>query len=109
MNNHLFEDKFVQAVYKTCVDSGIDYMEVGYKNAERLFSRDKFGCWKHCHEDDIRRIVEDNPSDLKLTAMADAEKSDYKTDILPKSEIEIVHACPQLLSDSGFSLVFRRR
>jgi 4-hydroxy 2-oxovalerate aldolase len=34
----------------------------------------------------MRRIVGDNDTSLKLTAMADAEKTDYKEDILPKSE-----------------------
>jgi 4-hydroxy 2-oxovalerate aldolase len=34
----------------------------------------------------MRRIVGDNDTKLKLTAMADVGKTDYKEDILPKSE-----------------------
>ena len=87
INNHKFEDNFVKAVYDTCIEAGIDYMELGYKNSGRLFQRDEFGDWKFCSEEDMRRIVGDNEGGkIKLTAMADAEKSDYKTDILPKSE-----------------------
>jgi 4-hydroxy 2-oxovalerate aldolase len=86
VNDHQFDDGLVKAVYKTCVEAGIDYMELGYKNSSRLFAKDQFGAWKHCDEDDLRRIVDDNPSDLKLSAMADAGKSDYKTDILPKEQ-----------------------
>ncbi|MBN1488543.1 MAG: aldolase catalytic domain-containing protein, partial [Phycisphaerae bacterium] len=86
INDHMFEDGLVKAVYDTCVEAGIDYMEVGYKNSKKLFTKDKFGAWKHCDEDDIRRIVGDNDTSLKLTAMADAEKSDYRTDILPKDQ-----------------------
>lgn len=86
INNHQFEDGFVRAVYTACVEAGIDYMEIGYKASKKLFARDQFGAWKHCDEDDLRRIVDDNPTDLKLTAMADAGKSDWKTDILPKNE-----------------------
>ena len=86
INDHMFEDGFVKAVYDACVESGIDYMEVGYKASKKLFAPDKFGAWKHCDEDDIRRVVDDNPSDLKLTAMADAGKSDWRTDILPKQD-----------------------
>lgn len=86
INNHQFEDSFVKAVYKTCIEAGIDYMEVGYKNSQKLFQRDQHGDWKYCDEDDIRRIVGDNESNLKLSAMADAEKSDYKTDILPRDQ-----------------------
>jgi len=86
INDHQFDDGFVKAVYDACVAAGIDYMEMGYKNSKRLFAPDQYGNWKHCSEDDLRRIVGDNPTNLKLTAMADAEKSDYHTDILPKSE-----------------------
>jgi len=86
INDHAFEDGFVKAVYNACLAAGIDYMEVGYKNSKKLFAPDKFGAWKHCDEDDIRRIVGDNDTPLKLTAMADAEKSDYHTDILPKEQ-----------------------
>ncbi|MBN1908436.1 MAG: aldolase catalytic domain-containing protein [Pirellulales bacterium] len=86
INDHVFEDGFVKAVYETCVEAGIDYMEIGYKNSKRLFGKDKFGAWRHCDEDDIRRIVGDNPTELKLSAMADAGKSDWRTDIQPKHE-----------------------
>ncbi len=86
INSHLFEDEFVKAVYTTCIESGIDYMEMGYKGSKKLFAQDKFGDWKFCDEDHIRRIVGDNQGPLKLTAMADAEKTDYKEDILPKDQ-----------------------
>ena len=86
INDHMFEDGLVKAVYDTCVAAGIDAMEIGYKGAKRLFAKDKFGAWKHCDEDDIRRIVGDNDSSLRLAAMADAEKTDYKVDILPKEQ-----------------------
>ncbi|NIA20608.1 MAG: nucleoid-structuring protein H-NS [Anaerolineaceae bacterium] len=86
INNHMFEDGFVRAVYECCVEAGIDYMELGYKGSQKIFARDEYGTWKHCPEDDIRRIVGDNPTDLKLCAMADAERTDYHSDILPKEQ-----------------------
>ncbi len=86
INDHLFDDGFVRSVYDTCVEAGIDYMEVGYKGSKKLFAKDKCGDWKFCDEDDLRRIVDDNPSSLKLSAMADVGKTDYKTDILPKKD-----------------------
>ena len=86
INNHMFEDGFIKAVYETCVAAGLDYMEVGYKASKKLFAADKHGDWKYCDEDDIRRIVGENDTSLQLTAMADAGKTDWRTDILPKSE-----------------------
>ena len=86
MNNHRFEDEFVRAVYEANVAAGVDYMEIGYKGSKRLFDPDKFGAWKHCDEEAIRRIVGDNDTPLKLSVMADAEKCDYHQDILPKEQ-----------------------
>lgn len=86
INDHKFDDKFVKAVYETCVAAGIDYMEVGYKASKKIFAPDNFGKWKFSDEDDIRRIVGDNPTDLKLSVMADAERTDYHEDILPKEK-----------------------
>lgn len=86
MNDHRFKDKTVKAVYEANVKGGIDYMEIGYINSRQIFPDDEYGPWKYSSEKDIRRIVGDNDTPLKLSAMADAEKSDYKEDILPASE-----------------------
>jgi len=86
INDHMFDDGLVKAVYETCLEAGIDAMELGYKADKKLFARGKFGDWKFCDEDDVRRIVGENDTPLKLTAMADAEKTDYHTDILPKKD-----------------------
>lgn len=86
MNDHRFSDEVVRAVYRACVDSGIDYMELGYRTSRRLASPDDFGAWKFCAEEDLRRIVGDNDTPLKLAIMADAERCDYQDDILPKSQ-----------------------
>ena len=86
MNGHLFDDDFVRAVYETNLAAGIDYMEIGYKASKKLFARDKHGDWKYSDEDNIRRIVGENATPLKLAVMADAEKTDYHEDILPKEQ-----------------------
>ena len=83
MNNHLFDDKVVKAVYTACVNGGIDYMELGYKSSKKIFSPSQHGRWKFCSEDDVRHIVGENDTALKLSVMADAERTDYHEDILP--------------------------
>jgi 4-hydroxy 2-oxovalerate aldolase len=84
MNDHLFNDETVKAVYQACVEAGIDYMELGYKANKKIYSPKQFGMWKFCDEDDIRKIIGDNDSSLKLSVMADAERTNYKEDIPPK-------------------------
>ena len=86
INNHMFDDGFVKAVYDCRVAAGVDYMELGYKGSSKIFSRDEYGSWKFTTEDDLRRIVGDNDTSLVLCAMADAERTDYHTDILPRQE-----------------------
>lgn len=86
INDHRFSDDFVRGVYTACVEAGIDYMEVGYKTSRKLAARDQFGDWKFCEEADIRRVVGDNPTPLKLSAMVDAGKCDWRTDVLPKEK-----------------------
>ena len=84
INDHLFDDELVRAVYQTCVAAGVDYMEMGYKADKKVFSPGSHGAWKFCDEDAVRRIVGENKTDLKLSVMADAERTDYHNDILPR-------------------------
>jgi len=86
MNNHQFEDRIVKVVYDTCVAAGVDYMELGYKASRKGIKVGEHGCWKYCLEEDLRRIVGDNPTPLKLTVMADAERCDYHEDIPLKKD-----------------------
>ena len=89
INDHQFTDTFVRAVYNTCLAAGIDSMEIGYKNSERLFPRAQFGAWRHCREEDMRRVVGDHDAEstgLKLAAMTDAGKSDWQTTIIPAKD-----------------------
>ena len=86
VNNFLFTDELINALYRANVTAGVDYMEFGYKASKELFDVDKFGKWKFCDEDDLRSIVGDNNSDLKISIMADVGRCDYKNDILPKKD-----------------------
>jgi 4-hydroxy 2-oxovalerate aldolase len=96
MNNHHFDHEFVKAVYQADVEAGVDYMEIGYKASKKLASRNEFGAWKFCDEDDMRRIIGDKKSSVKISVMADAERTDYHTDILPKGKtvVDMVRVAP---------------
>ena len=117
INAHQFSDELVRAVYDTCLAAGIDTMEIGYKNSVEQFPKSEFGPWRHCDEDDLNRVVGGHDSvatGMKLSAMADAEKSDWKTKIVPASDsvldmirvafyahqvseaVEMIHHCHEL-------------
>ena len=89
VNDFYFTDDFVKALYQTNINAGVDYMEFGYKAAKDMFDVNKFGKWKFCDDDDIREIVGDNNTNLKIAVMADVGRCNYKTDILPKNESPI--------------------
>lgn len=85
-NNFEFTDEFVTELYKSNIKSGVDYMEFGYRASKNLFDPKNFGKWKFCDEADLRSIVGDNISDMKIAVMADVGRCDYKDDFVPKSE-----------------------
>ena len=85
MNNHDFDDRFVRAVFKAVSEAGIDYMEIGYKNSKKLFPGDKYGAWKFCSDDDIRKVTDGIPSKTKISVMVDVDRVDL-ADIKPKKE-----------------------
>lgn len=90
INDSRFTDDQVKAVYETCVEAGLDYMEIGYMNSTEVFPKDKYGPWRHCAEEDLRRVVGDHSfenTDLKLCVMMDAgNKSDWQHQLLPRKD-----------------------
>ncbi len=85
MNNYQFSDEFVKAHYEMCVAAGIDYMEIGKNVSPTVMSTTEYGAWNFCKEEDIRRIVGENKTDLKIAVMADVGRT-IKEEIPPKSE-----------------------
>lgn len=105
VNDFYFTDEFVKKLYLTNIKAGVDYMEFGYKANKELFDVNKFGKWKFCDDEDIRAIVGDNDTDLKIAVMADVGRCNYKEDIRPKSESPVdlvriatyIHTIPQAI------------
>lgn len=89
VNDFYFSDEFVKALYLTNLRAGVDYMEFGYKASKEMFDVNKFGKWKFCNDDDIRAIVGENATDLKISVMADVGRCDYKTDIRERADSPI--------------------
>ena len=85
VNNYHFTDEFVKAHYETCVAAGVDYMEIGKNVSPTIMSVDEYGPWNFCKEEDIRRIVGNNDTDMKIAVMADIGRS-LKEELRPKSE-----------------------
>jgi len=85
INDHYFEDKFVREVFKAISASGVDYMEIGYKCSKNIMSADKFGKWKFCEEDVIKKAIDGVEPKTKLSVMVDVGRVE-KHEILPASE-----------------------
>ena len=114
VNNFYFDDEFVRNLYTANVAAGVEYREFGYKASKEIFDVKEFGKWKFCDEQDIRDIVGDNNTDLKISVMADVGRTDYKKDIIPKTDsvidmiriatyintipaaIEMIHYCAEM-------------
>jgi len=73
-------------------------MEFGYKADKDLFDVNKFGPCKFCDDDFVRSIVGENNTDLKIAAMADVGRCNYKRDIIEKanSPIDLIRVATYL-------------
>jgi 4-hydroxy 2-oxovalerate aldolase len=72
INNHYFTDDFVRSVYIALSQSGVDYMELGYRSSRELYPPKDYGVWKYCDDDKIREIIDDIESNIKISIMVDS-------------------------------------
>ena len=89
VNDFRFSDDFVKALYLTNLRAGVDYMEFGYKASKEMFDVNKFGKWKFSNDDDIRAVVGENATDLKIAVMADVGRCDFRADIINRADSPI--------------------
>jgi 4-hydroxy 2-oxovalerate aldolase len=82
-NDWYFDHALVNRCWKALVESGVDYMEVGYRTQPGAFGRDKVGPWRFCDEEQLARVVE--PSRIRLTTMVDIGRV-TEAEIPPKKE-----------------------
>ena len=86
VNDFFFTDEFVKDLYATNIAAGVDYMEMGYKASKKLFDVKKFGKWKFSDDEAIVKLLGDEivgnvEKKIKLAAMADVGRCDFKEDI----------------------------
>ncbi len=82
INKHDFDLRFVREVYKALSAAGVDYMEIGYKNSQKLFSPKEYGKWKFSTDDDIRQVIDGIESKTKISVMVDVDRVDVG-DVVP--------------------------
>lgn len=86
VNSFYFPEGFAKALYQANLAAGVDIMEFGYKVSKKLFDVNKFGEWKFCEEESIRKIVGENKTDMKIAVMSDVGRVDLKTEVIPKKD-----------------------
>ncbi|MGB2824774.1 MAG: aldolase catalytic domain-containing protein [Phycisphaerae bacterium] len=86
MNDSKFPLETVRQVYRSVCASGVDYVELGYRNSKEMFSPDEYGPWRFCDEDQLRRVVDGiDGFDTQIAVMQDAHKA-VSEDVLPAEE-----------------------
>ena len=114
INNYHFKDDFVKAAYRAACDSGIDIMEIGKKLCvSDEYTREKYGKWNFCDEDDIKYIVDSHECENPpvLAVMYDVDRVDVSA-LLPaeQSVVGMVRtACYVADIDKGLDLVKRSK
>ncbi|MCK9859441.1 MULTISPECIES: aldolase catalytic domain-containing protein [Paenibacillus] len=85
VNNWDFSVEFVQHLYNTLNEAGVDYMEIGYKNSPKLLKgADSAGPWRFLDDNFLKQVIP-NKGNTKLSALVDIGRVD-ENDILPRSE-----------------------
>ncbi|MDY7036215.1 MAG: aldolase catalytic domain-containing protein [Thermodesulfobacteriota bacterium] len=85
MNNSNFSLAMVKQVFQAINDSGVDIIELGYKNSKDFFSTEEYGPWRFCDETILREVTDGIDRSIEIAVMQDAHKA-VPDDILPKSE-----------------------
>jgi 4-hydroxy 2-oxovalerate aldolase len=85
MNDSRFDFDTVRAIYKAVCASGVDIVEIGYRNSKEMFSPKKFGLWRFCDDEVLKRLTDGIETKTRLAVMQDAHKANAE-DLKPKAE-----------------------
>ncbi|NOV02901.1 aldolase catalytic domain-containing protein [Paenibacillus planticolens] len=106
VNDWDFSVEFVQDMYRGLSAAGVEYMEIGYKNSEKLLKGGASGPWRFLNETFLRDVIT-TKTDTKLSALVDIGRVDEK-DILPREDslLDLIRvACYIKDVDKGLELV----
>ncbi|MEW8076782.1 MAG: aldolase catalytic domain-containing protein [Candidatus Thiodiazotropha endolucinida] len=114
INNYHFTDDFVKAVYRAACDSAVDIIELGKKLAvSEEYSRDKFGKWNFCDDDDLKMIIDSHECENPplIAVMFDIGRVDFNSlkprDQSPFDMARVACYVPDI--DKGLDLVKRSK
>jgi 4-hydroxy 2-oxovalerate aldolase len=85
MNNSNFTFETVRAIYSAVCAANVDIVEIGYRNSKEMFSPSKYGLWRFCDDEVLKRVTDGIESRTRLAVMQDAHKAKAE-DLAPKSE-----------------------
>ncbi|RPJ86851.1 MAG: nucleoid-structuring protein H-NS, partial [Acidobacteria bacterium] len=115
INQWRFEDEFVRTIYAGLSCAGVDYMEIGYKASKEQFDPKKFGKWRFCDDEEIKRVIDGVDSRMKLACMVDIGRVEEKDILLQKDspfsmirvacyikDIDKAIALCDMISDKGY-------
>jgi len=106
VNNWDFSVEFVQDLYRSLSEAGVEYMEIGYKNSPKLLKGQDSGPWRFLDESFLRDVIPQK-TETKLSALVDIGRVD-ENDILPRkeSQLDLIRvACYIKDVDKGLELV----
>ncbi|MGG1553698.1 aldolase catalytic domain-containing protein [Paenibacillus ferrarius] len=106
VNDWDFSVEFVQDMYRGLSAAGVEYMEIGYKNSEKLLKGGAAGPWRFLNESFLRDVIT-KKTDTKLSALVDIGRVD-ENDILPREDslLDLIRvACYIKDVDKGLELV----
>ncbi|MBW2421073.1 MAG: aldolase catalytic domain-containing protein [Deltaproteobacteria bacterium] len=114
INNYHFTDHFVDTVYRSACDAGVDIIELGKKLCESdEYTRVKYGRWNFCDDDDLKRVIDSHDSEYRplVAVMYDVGRIDLSA-LQPRdqSPIDMIRtACYVTDIDKGIDLAKRTK
>lgn len=85
INKWQFSHEMVRQVFLALNNSGVDYMEMGYRASRKMFDPEEYGPWRFTTDEDVRKVIGDTEVAMKLGVMVDIGRVESE-DIAPKAE-----------------------